>query len=133
MPSGRIHEPSDGGAEPRIQGEVTRGVRVGFRLPHLTASPEPVFFFSVMPTYVYETIPGKPGAAPRRFEFKQSMKDAPLTQDPESGLPVRRVISGGFAPMMAGGGSDASCADGSCALPSPPSHGCGPMCGCAAN
>ena len=50
-----------------------------------------------MPTYVYETIPSQPGQAPRRFELKQSMKDAPLKLDPETGLPVKRVISGGFA------------------------------------
>src|SRR3569623_25047 len=45
-----------------------------------------------MPTYVYETI----GKKKRRFEVKQSMQDAPLTKDPETGEPVQRVISGGF-------------------------------------
>ncbi len=45
-----------------------------------------------MPTYVYETLE-KPV---RRFEIKQSMKDDPLRVDPETGKPVRRVISGGF-------------------------------------
>lgn len=49
-----------------------------------------------MTTYVYETIPQKPGAEPRRFEVRQSMHDAPLTRDPETGEPVRRVIAGGF-------------------------------------
>ena len=33
-----------------------------------------------MTTYVYETIPQKPGAEPRRFEVRQSMADAPLTR-----------------------------------------------------
>ena len=49
-----------------------------------------------MPTYVYETIPQKPGEKPEQFELKQSMKDAPLTQHPETGAPVRRLISGGY-------------------------------------
>ena len=49
-----------------------------------------------MTTYVYETIPAKPGGKARYFEFKQSMKDAPLSRHPESGEPIRRVILGGF-------------------------------------
>lgn len=52
-----------------------------------------------MATYVYETIPQHDGDAPRRFEVVQSMKDAPLVRDPETGAPVRRVISGGFGLM----------------------------------
>ena len=49
-----------------------------------------------MTTYVYETIPQKPGAKPTRFEVRQSMSDAPLTKHPETGELVRRVIGGGF-------------------------------------
>lgn len=52
-----------------------------------------------MATYVYETIPQGAGEEPRRFEVVQSMKDAPLTRDPQTGQPVRRVISGGFGYM----------------------------------
>jgi predicted nucleic acid-binding Zn ribbon protein len=48
-----------------------------------------------MPTYVYETISDNP-AKIRRFEVQQRMSEAPLATDPESGLPVRRVISGGI-------------------------------------
>jgi predicted nucleic acid-binding Zn ribbon protein len=48
-----------------------------------------------MATYVYETIPQKPGEKPRQFEVQQKMSDAPLTHDPETGKPVRRVITGG--------------------------------------
>ena len=48
-----------------------------------------------MATYVYETIPKKAGQKPRRFEFVQKMSDPALTHDPESGLPVRRIIIGG--------------------------------------
>ena len=48
-----------------------------------------------MATYVYETIPRNPKDRPRRFEAQQKMSDPPLTKDPESGLPVRRVITGG--------------------------------------
>jgi len=32
----------------------------------------------------------------RRFEIVQGMNDAPLTHDPVSGAPVRRVITGGI-------------------------------------
>lgn len=48
-----------------------------------------------MATYVYETIPSKKGQKPRRFEVQQSMKDDPLTKDPKTGEPCKRVISGG--------------------------------------
>jgi predicted nucleic acid-binding Zn ribbon protein len=51
--------------------------------------------FWAMATYIYETIPGKKGQKPRRFEVEQKMTDAPLMKDPETGLPVRRVITGG--------------------------------------
>ena len=49
-----------------------------------------------MATYIYETIPQTAEQKPRRFEVQQSMKDSPLTFDPETGLAVRRVISGGY-------------------------------------
>jgi len=77
-----------------------------------------------MPTYVYETIPSKKTAAPRTFEVKQSMKDAPLTHDPETGEAVKRVVSGGYGYMAAATAS----------APSRPSggHGCGTGCGCGA-
>ena len=48
-----------------------------------------------MATYIYETIPQKPGEEPRQFEFVQKMTDPPLTHHPETGLPVRRIITGG--------------------------------------
>ena len=48
-----------------------------------------------MATYIYETIPTNPKSKPRRFEVQQKMSDPPLKVDPETGLPVRRVIVGG--------------------------------------
>ncbi|MEY2410109.1 MAG: hypothetical protein QOF48_2779 [Verrucomicrobiota bacterium] len=48
-----------------------------------------------MATYIYETIPKNPKAKPRRFEIQQKMSEPALKTDPESGLPVRRVIVGG--------------------------------------
>jgi len=70
-----------------------------------------------MPTYVYETT----GKKPRQFEIQQSMKDDPLKTHPDTGEPVRRVISGGYgflekgnprtpAPAPRGGG----CGSGGC-------------------
>ena len=55
-----------------------------------------------MTTYIYETIPDDPKIAPRRFEVQQKMSDPPLKVDPESGLPVRRVITGGSGNIMRG-------------------------------
>jgi predicted nucleic acid-binding Zn ribbon protein len=49
-----------------------------------------------MTTYVYETIPAKPGEKPRYFEIKQNMNAAPLTKHPDTGEPIRRVVMGGF-------------------------------------
>lgn len=53
-----------------------------------------------MPTYVYETTDESQPV--RHFEIQQSMKEAPLTRHPESGEPIRRVISGGFGYMSKG-------------------------------
>lgn len=49
-----------------------------------------------MPTYIYETIPQQEGEEPERFEVKQSMRDDALKVAPETGKPVRRVITGGL-------------------------------------
>jgi len=48
-----------------------------------------------MPTYIYESIPSD-GAAPQRFEVVQRMSDDPLAVHPETGEPVRRIITGGM-------------------------------------
>jgi predicted nucleic acid-binding Zn ribbon protein len=72
-----------------------------------------------MPTYVYETIPQIEGEKPKRFEIRQSMKDAPLTQHPDGGTPIRRVPIGGTGLM---GGSSGALA--------PRGGSCGSGCGC---
>ncbi|GGQ94438.1 FmdB family zinc ribbon protein [Deinococcus ruber] len=41
-----------------------------------------------MPTYEYKNI-----ETGERYEFKQSMKDAALTHHPETGVPIRRIVS----------------------------------------
>ncbi len=76
-----------------------------------------------MATYVYETIPRQPGDAPRRFEMIQSMKDAPLSRHPDTGEPVRRVISGGYGLM---GVSEKT------PVNSPAAAACAPGCACHA-
>jgi predicted nucleic acid-binding Zn ribbon protein len=55
-----------------------------------------------MATYVYETIPTNSKTKPRRFEVQQKMTEPALTKDPETGLPVRRVISGGCGTVFRG-------------------------------
>lgn len=56
-----------------------------------------------MPTYIYEVLDksGKPTG--ETFEHVQSMKEAALTKDPNTGRPVRRAI---VAPHIAGKWSD---------------------------
>lgn len=87
-----------------------------------------------MPTYVYETIPQQAGDAVTQFEIRQSMRDEPLKQHPETGVPVRRIISGGFGLIGANTGRSS---EGSGSAPAPAqahSHGgggcCGGACGC---
>ncbi len=67
-----------------------------------------------MTTYVYETIPAAPGQKAQRFEVQQSMKDAPLTTHPEKGVPVRRVILGGFGIIKSIEKSMPECEGGCC-------------------
>ncbi|HAY80322.1 MAG TPA: hypothetical protein DCY79_10995 [Planctomycetaceae bacterium] len=55
-----------------------------------------------MPTYVYETIPNKDTEEPLQFEIWQRMADEPLTKHPETGQPVRRVLSAGLSIMSKG-------------------------------
>jgi predicted nucleic acid-binding Zn ribbon protein len=61
-------------------------------------------YASGMPTYVYATI-GPDGEETDHFEVVQSMGDAPLTEHPETGEPVRRVLT---PPMIGGRHSSAS-------------------------
>jgi predicted nucleic acid-binding Zn ribbon protein len=56
-----------------------------------------------MPTYVYEEIQKNP----KRYEIRQSIKDAPLTHHPETGKAIRRVIAGP-AGILTGSSSSAS-------------------------
>ncbi|MCA0374318.1 MAG: zinc ribbon domain-containing protein [Gemmatimonadetes bacterium] len=78
-----------------------------------------------MPVYVYETVPHTPGEAPQRFEVRQSMAEAPLTSHPESGAPVRRVLTGGLVTFTHGA------AGGTTGTPAMPQGGCGAGCACA--
>jgi len=74
-----------------------------------------------VPTYLYETIPALTDETVDRFEMRQSFSDEPLKVHPDTGVPVRRVISGGIGLMTRS--SETS-------LPEP-GPGCGPeSCGC---
>lgn len=65
-----------------------------------------------MPTYVYETIPESDLEEPVEFEIVQRMADEALTKHPETGQPVRRVITGGLSlPVSSKKGS---CCDSGC-------------------
>lgn len=67
-----------------------------------------------MITYVYETIPTKEGEEPQRFEVRQSINDEPLKVHPETGVPVRRVITGGLGIMASSKGSSSESTTGAC-------------------
>lgn len=54
-----------------------------------------------MPTYVYEVI--QADGQGERFEVVQTMSDEPLTEHPETGEPVRRII---LPPNIAGRWTD---------------------------
>ncbi|MEI6862475.1 MAG: hypothetical protein WCL04_09520 [Verrucomicrobiota bacterium] len=45
-----------------------------------------------MLTYVYETLP-RAGKPVRRYELRQSIKDAPLTKHPATGEKIRRCVA----------------------------------------
>jgi predicted nucleic acid-binding Zn ribbon protein len=55
-----------------------------------------------VPIYVYEVIL-EDGTTGETFEFLQQMADPPLTHHPDSGLPLRKVVS---KPAIAGRWSD---------------------------
>lgn len=76
-----------------------------------------------MAVYVYETVPSREGESVRIYEIRQSMKDAALTEHPETGEPIRRVITGGLGVMTSSKGGPG---------PQPSSGGacCGGGCGC---
>ncbi len=71
-----------------------------------------------MPTYTYETIPENPDEQPERFEMRQSIFSKALEQHPETGVPIRRVITGGLGFFGGSRGSssghshDSSCRSG---------------------
>ncbi len=71
-----------------------------------------------MATYVYETVPSGPRGPERRFEVVQSMREQPLTRHPDTGEPVRRVITGGYGFIRTGEKT------------APPSAPCAPGCAC---
>ena len=68
-----------------------------------------------MITYVYETIPSSPDEEIERFEWRQSISEDALEHHPETGVPVRRVITGGLGFASSGGESPAgNCCRGPC-------------------
>ena len=69
-----------------------------------------------MPTYTYETTGADKPV--RRFEVVQSMKDEPLRFDPETGEPVKRIITGGMGVLVPGSSAGPSVGS------------CGSHCGC---
>ncbi|MED5585355.1 MAG: zinc ribbon domain-containing protein [Verrucomicrobiota bacterium] len=68
-----------------------------------------------MITYIYETIPQGADEKSERFEWKQSIHDEALVTHPRTGVPVRRIVSGGFGYTSTGGKDErVHCCRGSC-------------------
>ncbi len=76
-----------------------------------------------MAIYTYETIPASPGEPVHTYELRQSMRDDAFTHHPETGEPIRRVITGGLGIMTSGKSGSVAPSGG---------HSCGMGgCGCA--
>ena len=74
-----------------------------------------------MAIYTYETIPASADEPVHTYELRQSMRDSAFTHHPETGEPIRRVITGGLGIMTSGkGGSSAPSSGHSCGM-----GGCG--------
>jgi predicted nucleic acid-binding Zn ribbon protein len=76
-----------------------------------------------MAIYVYQTVPALEGEPVQTYEIRQSMKDAALTEHPETKEPIRRVITGGLGIMTSSKG-------GSAPPPQGGGGGCGGGCAC---
>jgi predicted nucleic acid-binding Zn ribbon protein len=75
-----------------------------------------------MAIYVYQTVPAIEGEPVQTYEIRQSMKDAALTEHPETKEPIRRVITGGLGIMTSSKGGSAPQLQGG--------GGCGGGCAC---
>ena len=67
-----------------------------------------------MPIYVYETVSARKKRQPDRFEIRQSIFDAPLKRHPETGKPIRRIITGGLGYFKTRAGSTTANDHGDC-------------------
>ncbi len=67
-----------------------------------------------MTTYVYEIIPQSADEKPDYFEVKQETTDAALTQHPQTGRPVRRVVLRGYGVLKSAPAPKSSDASGDC-------------------
>lgn len=76
-----------------------------------------------MPTYEYEIL-GPDGAVQGVYEVEQRMSDPPLTAHPETGAPLRRILSSTFAGGSASS-AEAPCGSGACGMPNPGACGLG--------
>jgi len=76
-----------------------------------------------MPVYEYEIL-GPDGQARGIYEVEQKMSEPALTQHPETGEPLRRILSSTFARGSAS--VDMGCGSGGCGFGGCGMGGCGP-------
>jgi len=79
---------------------------------HTISSTKHITSLIPMPIYVYETVPEKADQKATQFEVVQRMTDEALTNHPDTGEPVRRIISGGISLPVSSKGGD--CCDSGC-------------------
>lgn len=75
-----------------------------------------------MAIYLYQTVPSIEGEPVRTYEIRQSMRDAALSEHPETKEAIRRVITGGLGIMTSSKGGSSP--------PAPGGGGCGGGCAC---
>lgn len=84
-----------------------------------------------MAIYEYEIL-DRDGNVQGVYEVQQKMSEPALTEHPETGQPLRRILSATFAHGSKGAESSSvgDCASGACGMPSGFGGGCpGGMCG----
>lgn len=70
-----------------------------------------------MPIYEYEIL-GPDGAVKGVYEVEQKMSDPPLTAHPETGAPLRRILSATFSHGSSAQPDFGGCGGGACGVPS---------------
>lgn len=67
-----------------------------------------------MPTYIYESVPESCCQEPEHYEIEQDGDAPPLTEHPETKVPIKRVVIGGRELVKDDSGGSCGCGTGEC-------------------